>query len=360
MVKYQVVTATSAAMLTTGLALAAAGCTTHSSAPKGRPAAAKTCKQQYAAWKNGPAKQVSLNMVNAMTAKDIPGTARYAKELRKYPAPSCADPHGYWNDLSTTLAGLSPSDLRADLAAEQHVAQLETDIQNELVAEKLIEPAAAAADPVSVDAKTIASRMHLTNVVVYNAATDPNNLLGRNNGYTSKVNFGQDQDSSIEVFSSSAGAQARKDYVTGFACPFGDGYDYVSGTALLRLDCSITPGTAAIMYFEFNTAQGSAAPSPAAAVSSAATTVKAPPSPSSTQQAVTRKWSCKVMGTDGSSSLQFVLGGGPGTAHISFHGTEPGQSFPGETVTATSDTQWFDVPYADIGASAEPVTCTAS
>lgn len=96
-------------------------------------------------------------------------------------------------------------------------------------------------------AETLAARLNLTTqpgYAAYTAASDPNHLLGRHNEYTSKVNWGSNQDNSIEVFASAADAQARKAYVFSFQCPFGDGYDYLAGTVLLRLSCDDTPSQA--------------------------------------------------------------------------------------------------------------------
>jgi hypothetical protein len=83
-------------------------------------------------------------------------------------------------------------------------------------------PPAAAASP---SAEVIAQRMGLTKApgyVAYTAATDPDHLLGRQNGYTSKVNWGPDGDTgTIEVFPDRADAIARQNYIKGFTCPFG-------------------------------------------------------------------------------------------------------------------------------------------
>jgi hypothetical protein len=75
----------------------------------------------------------------------------------------------------------------------------------------------------------------------YTAATDPNHLLGRQHEYTSKINC---EGGSIEVFPNAAYAKARETYVQAFTCPFGDGYDYLDGSALLRLACAMTPAQA--------------------------------------------------------------------------------------------------------------------
>jgi hypothetical protein len=41
-----------------------------------------------------------------------------------------------------------------------------------------------------------------------------------------------------------ADAEARYQYLRGFQPPFGDGYDYLSGTAILRLSADLTPAQA--------------------------------------------------------------------------------------------------------------------
>jgi hypothetical protein len=97
--------------------------------------------------------------------------------------------------------------------------------------------------------------------IVFTAANDPNQLLGRQGQYTSKVSL-QDQrlpkvdavtqssvdgGGSIECFSDSAGAKARYEYLKGFqsSALLGDGYDYVSGKCVLRLTKKLTPAPAA-------------------------------------------------------------------------------------------------------------------
>lgn len=90
-------------------------------------------------------------------------------------------------------------------------------------------------------ASQIAIAMGITKFTAYTAVTDPNNLLGRQGEYTSKVNWGSNLRNSIEVFANRADAEARLAYGKNFRCPFGDGYDYLKGTALLRLGCALTP-----------------------------------------------------------------------------------------------------------------------
>ena len=117
-----------------------------------------------------------------------------------------------------------------------------------------------------------AAGLPIRDVIVYDATTDPNHLLGRQGGYTSKdawvdpaavaagagspgsdpggIEFG----GGIEVFPSVAGAQARLAELKAFRPPFGDGYDYLAGPAILRLSNYITPAQAARSRAAFDTA----------------------------------------------------------------------------------------------------------
>lgn len=97
--------------------------------------------------------------------------------------------------------------------------------------------------------------------VAYTAKTDPNDLLGRPNQYTSKVNFkdtrlkpdslADDLDvqegGSIEVFENKSDAIRRKEYIEGIGkgfSPFSE-YTYREGTVLLRLSHRLLPKQAA-------------------------------------------------------------------------------------------------------------------
>ena len=95
--------------------------------------------------------------------------------------------------------------------------------------------------------------MSVTQLIVYTEASDPNHLMGRNGGYTSKVAWvdpsavasgagspasdpgGIEYGGGIEVFPSQALAQARYDELKSLTPPLGDGYDYLNGDAVLRL-----------------------------------------------------------------------------------------------------------------------------
>jgi hypothetical protein len=102
----------------------AAACGTHpaaTAAPASATAAAThsaaeaplSCKQQYKAWKNGAAKPVGKKLTTELNAvqaaggsEDIPAVlaalkavGKTAADLERYPAPACADPHGYWKKI---------------------------------------------------------------------------------------------------------------------------------------------------------------------------------------------------------------------------------------------------------------------
>jgi hypothetical protein len=89
--------------------------------------------------------------------------------------------------------------------------------------------------------------------VAYTAESDPNKLLGRPGGYTSKVAWrdtrlgdplltGVDAGGSIEVYADPAGAQRRGEYVRSIAesSPMFAEYTYVHGRAVLRISRELT------------------------------------------------------------------------------------------------------------------------
>ena len=154
------------------------------------------------------------------------------------------------------LAGCSNSKGSAPLPAPSTVASTQP------VAHR---PASAAA----LAARLKAAGLPVRHLIAYTAASDPNHLLGRQGGYTSKVAWADPraarQDAGdtrgsiglgggIEAFPTAAGARARYEYLRGFQPPFGDGYDYLSGTALLRLSQYLTPAQARAYRAAFTTA----------------------------------------------------------------------------------------------------------
>jgi len=102
----------------------------------------------------------------------------------------------------------------------------------------------------------------VTLVKAYTAEDDPNHLLGRPNGYTSKAAFadsrvpagqlegvapdGTDRGGSVEVFADAAGAKARADYIQTItkSLPAAAEYDYPVGPVLVRVSHLLTPDQA--------------------------------------------------------------------------------------------------------------------
>jgi len=104
--------------------------------------------------------------------------------------------------------------------------------------------------------------MSIGTITNYTAATDPNHLLGRPNGYKSKTAFidktisnspgtatSVTRGGSVEFFANHAGAVRRERYIEKVekAAPIlGTEYDYVDGPALLRLSSVLTPSEAKV------------------------------------------------------------------------------------------------------------------
>lgn len=125
---------------------------------------------------------------------------------------------------------------------------------------------------------------HVRPTITYTAATDPNNLLGRPNGYASKTAFrdslvprtyGADRSlgsvdvgGSVEYYSTSAGARRRADYIQGLQARspmLGTEYDYLDGAALLRVSGGLTPAQAGKLKAEFSRVMGRQAEGPVTA-----------------------------------------------------------------------------------------------
>lgn len=101
--------------------------------------------------------------------------------------------------------------------------------------------------------------------IAYTEETDPNNLLGRPGGYTSKVNFTDtrytyqsveflvEDGGTIEVFPSETLAKARVDYIESFvlASPLFAEYYYHEGPVVLRLSKKLLPNEADAFAAEF-------------------------------------------------------------------------------------------------------------
>lgn len=109
-----------------------------------------------------------------------------------------------------------------------------------------------------------AAGVPVTIAFTFTAANDQNKLLGRQNGYSSKVSlqdarlpkvqgdFGAaeggpdstDGGGAIEFYDTASGAEQRCDYLKGFTGLLGDGYDYQAGGACLRLSSDVLPAQA--------------------------------------------------------------------------------------------------------------------
>ena len=121
---------------------------------------------------------------------------------------------------------------------------------------------APTATPVPTTAEAIlaglqAAGLPITETVSFTAETDPNHLLGRPNGYVSKVSFRDARvpigvtdrpisvtdGGTIEVYPAPAGAKARFDYTQGLgaATPLLIEYGFLKGRVLLRLTDILTP-----------------------------------------------------------------------------------------------------------------------
>jgi hypothetical protein len=96
-------------------------------------------------------------------------------------------------------------------------------------------------------------------VKTYTAEDDPNHLLGRPNGYSSKTAFADsrvkaedveytqsdavERGGSVEVFADEAGAKARMDFIQSATkgMPALGEYDFVKGPVLVRVSRFLTP-----------------------------------------------------------------------------------------------------------------------
>lgn len=88
-------------------------------------------------------------------------------------------------------------------------------------------------------------------VTAYTAATDPNQELGRQFGYTSKTAWHEADGSvdAIEVYPTTAGATERAAILGSVSSGLiGDGYDYQQGPVILRLSKALTPLQAGLAY----------------------------------------------------------------------------------------------------------------
>ena len=93
----------------------------------------------------------------------------------------------------------------------------------------------------------------IENIIAYNEQTDPNSLLGRPNGYTSKVSFADNrieqysldpEGGTVEVFNSIADANTRNLYVSTFSGTLFGSYVFQSNNIIMRISHELTPAQA--------------------------------------------------------------------------------------------------------------------
>jgi hypothetical protein len=125
-------------------------------------------------------------------------------------------------------------------------------------------PATSAPAAQALDAKTVVQALadavgDAKPATVYTAATDPNKLLGRPGGYTSKADFTDDRakpdlddevqnGGSVEVYDDPADAEERGKFIADTLDKmkiFGTEYHYLKGGILLRVSGELTPEQAA-------------------------------------------------------------------------------------------------------------------
>jgi hypothetical protein len=131
-----------------------AGGAAYTLAGHGSAAKPLTCKQQFAAWKTGPAHALAASfkgdgnaLQSASNSEDIPQTEAALKklgddaaQLEQYPMPACADPASDWTQILAGIkaagdnAGSTPglAGLLTAMAPMQHVKALETELNAEL------------------------------------------------------------------------------------------------------------------------------------------------------------------------------------------------------------------------------------
>jgi hypothetical protein len=117
--RYLTALAAAAVVLLAACGSASPGTTAGGSSPGARAASASpvSCRAQYLAWRNGPARTAARKLeadlhalqaaANAEDIKQLQAAlvraGHDAKPVEAYPAPRCADPHGYWHQILTGL-----------------------------------------------------------------------------------------------------------------------------------------------------------------------------------------------------------------------------------------------------------------
>lgn len=164
--------------------------------------------------------------------------------------------------MNRIAAGLLAAALLTATACSSPATSSTTDSTNTLAVRAETKPAT----PKTAEEVTTALAQKITAAKLlktYTAADDPNSLLGRPNGYTSKTAFvdarvpadkvevlkedAVERGGSIEVFADAAAAKGRMNHIQevskGMPGLLGE-YDYVSGAVLVRVSRYLTPDLA--------------------------------------------------------------------------------------------------------------------
>ena len=150
-------------------------------------------------------------------------------------------------------------------------------------------PNSDASDPNSLSAMQITTALKsaglpISKSIEYDEATDPNDLLGRPNAYTQKVNWDDQRlkpsssdpynAGTIEVFSNPEDAKSRKEYIDklGQASSLFGWYSFLEGNYLLRVAYDFTPEQARVYETAFRQIlkSGEASPIPQESVAAPA------------------------------------------------------------------------------------------
>lgn len=101
--------------------------------------------------------------------------------------------------------------------------------------------------------------LNISNVIYHTEATDPNEMLGRPDGYVQKVNFtfsgnAEVEDCTIEIYDNVKDAKARYDYLENVfeQLPAMKQYIFIKSGYVLRFDYAVIPAEAEIFEYMFN------------------------------------------------------------------------------------------------------------
>jgi hypothetical protein len=86
-----------------------------------------TCRQQYQAWKTGPANPLAKDLAARLNVLDFAGAGAAAARMQAYPIPACADPAHYYTKLLTDVQRVGNTGI---IGAMGMMADINADIGN--------------------------------------------------------------------------------------------------------------------------------------------------------------------------------------------------------------------------------------